>query len=242
MSRTVVTFDGHELTASYVVSNLRTSLLPRSITTRDVPGMDGLALTGVKLAARTITLTLTTTEKDIEDRQEAARSLAAALAVDGPRSLSISIDGGVYFMAVPTSNNDATRYVNATSFDVAFECQDPVGYGEEQTVTVPSGGTATFTVGGTYPTMPAVSAPTAGGSDGTWRLALDDGSFLYADIPNGHASAAVMADCASRVLKVDGVVTLLIPEADWMVLDPGEHTLTMTGTGAATVTYRERWL
>ena len=244
MSRTVVTFNGHVLTQNYYVSDLRTSLLPRNIETLDVPGRNGSLFAGVTHAQRTITLRLTTMNKSITARQAAARALAAILAVDEPKPLQISIDDGLYYMAIPQSGDDATRWVNATQFEVTFECPDPVAYGQERTVTVPSGGSVTFTVGGTYPTMPTISASAAKKNSGIggWRVALEDGSYIFATIPSGVTSAPVIADCEARTLKVNGNTALLIPAADWLVLEPGEHTLTMTGTGAATVTYNERWL
>ena len=243
MSRTTVTFNGHELTQDYYVSNLRTSLLPRTVGLQEVPGFNGMLYTGAKLTERSIVLTLTAVSKNIVARQAAARNLAALLAVDEPKPLQISIDGGLYYMAIPQSSDDAVRWVNATSFDVVFECPDPIAYGTEQIVTVPSGGSVTFDVGGTYPAMPVVSASAAqNGQDGFWRLALDDGSYLLATIPAGVTSSPVVADCGERTLMVNGSVSLLAPEADWLSLAPGAHTLTMTGAGAATVTYNERWL
>lgn len=244
MSRTVVTFNGHVLTQNYYVSDLRTSLLPRNIETLDVPGRNGSLFAGVTHAQRTITLRLTAVSKSITARQAAARALAAILAVDEPKPLQISIDDGLYYMAIPQSSDDATRWANATQFEVTFECPDPVAYGQERTVTVPSGGSVTFTVGGTYPTMPTISASAAKNNSGIggWRVRLEDGSYIFATIPSGVTSAPVIADCEARTLKVNGNTALLVPAADWLVLEPGEHTLTMTGTGAATVTFNERWL
>lgn len=243
MSRTTVTFDGHELTQDYYVSNLRTSLLPRTVGMQEVPGLNGMLYTGVRHTERSITLTFTAVSKSMAVRQTAARNLAALLAVDEPKPLQISIDGGLYYMAIPQSSDDAIRWMNATSFDVVFECPDPIAYGTERTVTVPSGGSVTFTVDGTYPTTPVVSASAAkNGSGGFWRIALEDGTYLLATIPTGVTSAPVVADCGERTLTVNGNVSLLAPEADWLLLAPGAHTLTMTGTGAATVTYNERWL
>lgn len=241
--RTQVVFDGHNLTNLFAVSDLRNSLLPRNIGTEDVPGRDGSLFTGATLSARTITLTLTIIDRSITGRQAAERLLASILAVDEPRPLSISIDGGLYYMAIPHADSEGSRYRNATSYEVVFEVPDPVAYGETKTITVPSGGSVTFTVGGTYPTMPTISAPAAAnGSGGFWRLRLEDGSYLLATIPSGVSSAPVIADCEKRTLKVNGNVALLVPDADWLVFEPGEHTLEMTGTGAATVVFTERWL
>ena len=241
--RTQVIFNGFDLTSHYLVSDLKASLLPRIINTVEVSGRDGSVLTGVTHTARTITMTLTVRAKDIEDRQMAARMLAAALAVDEPKPLILSIDGGLYYMAIPNAEAEGERYRHATRFEVSFIVPDPVAYGTERSVTVPSGGSVTFEVGGTYPTMPQVSAANAkNGSGGFWRLRMEDGSYLIASIPSGVTTAPVVADCAKRVLRVNNSVALLDPAADWLVFEPGAHTLTMTGTGAAVVTWVERWL
>lgn len=240
MSRTVVTFDGHRLTDDYHVSNLRTSLLPRSIATQVVGGRDGTLLTGSRLDQRTVALTLTAMSKSAAGRQGAARALAAILAVDEPRPLELSIDGGLSWMAMPRSPEDIALWFNAASFEVIFECVDPVAYGAERTVTVASGSSASFSVGGTYPASPVISVASARNpSGGTWRLALDDGSYVAVDLPSARA---LSIDCAARTLTVGGTVTMLQPEADWLALEPGTRTLTMAGSGTATVTYRERWL
>lgn len=244
MSRTTVTFDGHALTDDYRVSDLQVSLLPRSIGTAKVPGRDGTIFTGANLEEKTITLTLTALGRDVRDRQEAGRALASILAVGEPRPLALSIDGGLYYMAIPSSKGDISRFMNADRFEVEFTVPDPVMHGASRTVTVPSGGSVTFQVGGTYPTMPVISAPQAANNSSihAWRLRLDNDSYVIATIPSGVSSAPVIADCAQRTLRVNGTVTLLRPEADWLVLEPGSHTLAMTGTGEATVTFEERWL
>lgn len=242
-TRTQVWFDGTELTQWAIVGGWNTQLLPRETSGRDVPGMDGTIFTGVRILARTITVRMALTAEGHAERQWQARSMAAALASRTPARLAASIDDGLYYMAVATSTPDMTRMTSALAFDVTFECADPVAYGRERTVAVPSGGSVSFTVGGTYPTMPRVSAPeAANGSGGLWSLALEDGTRLDATIPSGLSKAPVVADCAARTLTVNGSVALLRPAADWLVLEPGAHTLTMTGTGAATVTFDERWL
>lgn len=241
--RTKVFFNGYELTHLFIVSDLKNSLLPRSVNTVDVPGRDGSLFTSTNLAARTIGLTLTVRDKSIKGVQLAARALAAILAVDEPKPLEISIDDGLYYLAIPEAGSDGKRFRKAVSYEVSFVCPDPVSYGVERRVTVPSGGSVTFEVDGTYPTMPVVSASAAAnGGGGFWRLRLEDGSYLLATIPQGVSSAPVIADCAKRTLRVNNSTALLAPEADWLVFEPGEHTLEMTGTGAAIVTFNERWL
>ena len=243
MSRTKVFFDGFELTRRFAVSNLKEGLLPRTIKTVEVPGRDGSLFTGVTLTEKTIGMTLTTLAKTVEERQAAARMLAAILAVDEPKPLLLSIDNGLYRMAIPSTDIEAARYRNATAFEVSFVVPDPVMYGVEKVITVPSGGSVTFEVGGTYPTRPVVSASAAAnGGNGFWRVRLEDGSYLLATIPDGVSTAPVIADCEARTLMVNSSVALLVPSADWLKFSPGQHTLEMTGTGAATVTFTERWL
>lgn len=242
-TRTQVWFAGTELTEWAIVSGWDTQLLPREVSQRTAPGMNGAVYTGSRLTERTIAVRMALTAHDLIERQWQARSIAAALASREPARLAASIDGGLYHMAVATSAPDMTRMVGALAFDVTFTCMDPVAYGDERTVTVPSGGSVQFHVDGTYPTMPTVSAPAAqNGSGGFWSLTLEDGTHLDATIPSGLTTAPVVAECAERILTVNGTVALLQPNADWLVLEPGDHTLTMTGTGAATVTFTERWL
>lgn len=242
MSRTIVTFNGQNLTNSYYVSDLRSQLLPRDLMMQEVPGRDGMLYTGARLAKRTIPLRFTTMSKDMATRRAAARVLASILAVDEPKPLHISVDGDLYYMAVPTSTSEDTNWMNATSFDVEFECPDPVAYGEKKTLTVPSGGSLTFTVNGTYPTMPKISVASAANTDVFWLLTLENGDFLSVTLPTGVGAVPIVADCEQRTLKVNGSVAMLQPYADWLVLTPGQHRLTMNGTGAATVEYYERWL
>lgn len=241
--RTQVWFGGVELTQYAIVSGWDTQLLPREVSQRAVPAMDGAIYTGARLSERQITVRMALVGHGAAQRQTEARSIAAALMTERPARLSASVDGGLHYMAVATSTPDMTRMVGGLAFDVTFTCPDPVAYGEARTVTVPSGGSVSFTVGGSYPTMPTVSAPAAAnGAGGFWQLALEDGTHLDATIPSGLSTAPVTADCQGRVLTVNGDVALLQPAADWLRLDPGMHTLTMTGAGEATVTFDERWL
>lgn len=262
MSRTVVTFNGHDLTQDYYVSDLRNSLLPKTVETQDVPGSDGALFKGSHLGPRTITLTLTAMGSVIEDRQEAARTLAGWLNVDEPKPLAISIDGGIYYLAIPTSENDATRYMNATSFEVEFICPDPVAYGDdfEDAFFAPS--ELTFDVGGNYPTMPLI---TSGGGvyissdDAIIRIALEDGTYLAYNPPYGGSGGEqerhyFQFDCAARIVRDEAlgsrqwIQVPMLPDADWLVLKPGTHTLSVDGCVNCVldteffVGFSERWL
>ena len=248
MSRTVVTFNGVTLTNSFKVSDLRNALLPRNIKTAEVAGRDGTLFTGVTLAPRSIGLTLTVIDQSMAGRQAAARTLASALAVSEPKPLSLSVDGGLYYMAIPVAEADGAQFVNAVRYEVIFECPDPVAYGEEKTVVVPSGGSKTIAVGGTYPTKPLVTTQlTCSADDQYWMLSDSaDGYLSYAmDYTGTTVTHDLAADCEKRILTLDSNAVLLAPSADWLELTPGAHTLTLSGsygTHDTTIKYRERWL
>ena len=238
--RSTVMWDGEELGAGWTfVSDRREQLLPTDVATIDVPGRDGALFGGVTRAVRQVTLALYVLGP-VGERAPHVRELAARLAVDGPRPLMFSDEAPLWRMAVPNADPEGVAFYNADGYaDVKFVCPDPWFYGEEGGVTVPSGGSVTFTVGGTAPTMPIVTAPAAlNGSGGVWQLMLDDTTYIAASVPSARS---LVCDCVDRVLRVNGAVTLLRPDADWLVLEPGTHTLAMTGTGAATVTWTERW-
>lgn len=248
MRRTYVMFNGVTLTDLFYVSELEESLLPREVGTVEVPGMDGALFTGVKLSQRSINLRLTVKDESMEGVRSAARLLASILATRELAPLSMSIDDGIYYMAIPTAQNPGDIFRNAVRHDIEFVAPDPVAYGKLRTVTVPAGGSVTFTVGGSYPTMPVVKCDcSASGSDQLWRLSLEDGTYLaYSPAYDGAiASESLVVDCPARTLKVNGATKMLTSEALWLELTPGTHTLALDGSvssGDATVTFRERWL
>lgn len=229
------------------MSELRRPLLPRTLGAVDVPGIDGELPTGQTLAPFDLGLTLTVMGRDPALREIMRQKVASDLNSAGEAPLAISEDNGLWYMARPTAVADGVRSVNAESFDVTFRISDPVRYGRQRTVTVPAGGSATFHVDGTYQTMPTVAVSISNG-EGTeqWRLGLEDGSFLLCYAPVGASGTqAVTFDCGGRVLRVGANAVMLPAIADWLVLTPGDHTLAMSGdatSGAATVTFWERWL
>lgn len=241
--RSAVMWDGEELGAGWTfVSDRREQLLPTDVATVDVPGRDGALFGGVTRAVRQVTLALYVLGP-VGERAPHVRELAARLAVDGPRPLMFSDEAPLWRMAVPNAESESEVYYDAEGYtDVEFVCPDPWLYGEERSVTVPSGGSVTFTVGGTAPTWPTITASATGSSQGAWILRLDDSSKgIYAAIASG-VTRPVVADCDARTLTVNDATSMLAPSYDWPELTPGTHTLAMTqGTGAATVTWTERW-
>lgn len=237
--RTKVHFDGHPLTDLYVVGNLQRPLLPRRAEWVSVPGADGAIFAGVVDDVRTLRLTMTVRSQDPSERAQAARQLAAWLDVDSPRPLYISEDGGLYYMALPTSGADGMRYVSAESFEVEFTC-DPWLYGETQAMTLDiasNTGSQHVMVGGTKPTPVLLDLSLTG--SGAWRFAVD-GDDAYTATLTG--SATMTLDAEKRVATMGGEVYALPPQDEWVWLEPGPHLLRSYGARAqGTLRFTERW-
>ena len=198
---------------------------------------------GGQLDGGKITVPLTTVDKDLQERREALSSLYKILDVDEPKMLVLAEMPDLAFKAIPQNAVKERRYIDGDTVTVTFQLVEAAAYGDTVTKTVPSGGSLTFTVDGTYPTKPRITASaTRDGSSQVWGLKLDNGDFLH--VATGSASARnVVLDCENRTLTVQGDVALPTLDSDWFELSPGEHTIAMDkGTGAATVTYIERWL
>jgi len=236
-----VAFDG------VVLSDLYTVLVKRGVASRNVdyeavPGRDGVAVKGVDYAPPTLSLVFVL--EPGSDAPSAVRELSALLATREPRKLELGEDFGLYCMAMPYGEPSWRRLPNGSSVEFPFLIMDAAMYGTLRTATVPSGGSVTFTVGGTYPTKPKITASAAvrNSSTGMWGLTLDNGPVLaYAF--GSNTSRAVSADCDTRSSRVDGDIALPTLSSTWFELEPGSHTVNMhTGTGAAVIEWRERWL
>ena len=241
MNEYPVTFDGHDLTklfgVQWPIARTPAAWEPTAI---DVQGRNGSVVNGTRALPVDVSMTLWTIAYTRVERQQNVRALAHWLAVDEPKPLYLGDEGGLWRMAMPVESSELTSYLNADSVTVKFRCFDPILYGEERSVTVPSGGSVTVLVDGTAPTMPTITAASAReGSAGYWQLWLDEVRHLDAD--TGNSNVTVTADCQRRILRVNSSVQMLQTDADWLELTPGTHTLRVAGTGAATVSWTERW-
>ena len=190
----------------------------------------------IKVKVRLVTDTI-----DPRDIQRKWAEVAATMRHSEPEPLSLS--DGIWHMAVLADETKLDFKSYSAFSTLTFLCPDPVAYGDERTITVPSGGSVTFNVGGTYPAKPVVTASAVRDSESlVWGIRLDGGDFLH--IATGDASArGVAVDCDARTCVVNSEPSLPTLDSDWLVFEPGTHTLSMDeGTGAATVTFRERWL
>lgn len=238
----VIVFDGHRLNDLFYVGEVAVGMPEFVPNVEDRVG-NGAMVRGMRLAGPQITARLVVRPSAGVDGREALSTLASWLDVDGPRELSLSGDGGLARMAVPRG----TPSVEGGSWNdvVTIELYqpDPALLGASRSAVVPSAGQVSVIVGGDYPTRPTVtcSAATRNATSRLWGVRLDGGDYLRVSVPTSSAVAIGM-DCDARACVVNGDVCVPTIESDWLVLRPGTHVIRNdVGTGASTVTWRERW-
>lgn len=213
-------------------------------TVREVPGRDGTAYLGSVLQPMTIVVKARLATRSIEpaEIQRQWAMIAAMMRTEEPAELSIA--PGLYRLAVLQGQPDLEFKTYSANADLSFYCPSPVAYGKLREIAVPSGGSVSFMVDGTYPAAPVIKAPAAV-RDATslgWRLRLDGGDYLCVNTGTNSA-CRIELDCLERTCRVGTVNSLPTLTSDWFSLKPGEHTITNDlGSGACTVSYRERWL
>ena len=241
MSRLI--FNGHDLSEMFDVGEPEITILKSTPDLRDVPGRDGSVFAGSRLGASVVTFQISI-EGDASYRRNAFSTLGMWLAVDEPKKLVLPDTPDLYYMAVPNDSLSLNRAIGAEVTKVSFTLVDPIAYGREVTVTVPSSGSVTFNVGGTYKASPVITASSAvrSGSSLVWGLLLDSHDHLRV-VTGSSSSRAIVLDCSSRTCTLAGAVTLPTLTSDWFELEPGVHTIQNDqGSGSSTVKYIERWL
>ena len=238
---TPITFDDHVLTDYFLLSDLSLPLPSFAPTTRDVAGMDGVLFADNRMQQLEISMTISVWDLPIDDRRELIGMLWGWLQVDEPKPLQIG--DAPYWLVVPAQCGELEHYINADAVSLRFLACDPVRYGEEKTATIPSGGSVQIEVEGTYPAYLTIEADAAvRGPSNLWGVRVDSGDYSRVSLPTASATA-VTIDAASRTASISGDPAMITLTSDWLRVDPGEHTLAMdVGTGAATVTWVERWL
>lgn len=239
-----VIYDGHAFSELFDVGNPEISILNSMPDLRDVPGRNGSMFVGSRFGNSTVKFAIAA-HGSADVRRDKFSTLGTWLAVDEPKKLVLPDTPDRYYMAVPSGSLDLNRAIGDEHASITFALVDPVAYGREVSYTVPSGGSLTFNVGGTFKTYPKVTANAVrNASSLVWGLRLDDGDYLH--VKTGNSSAQLVEiDCDERTSTITASKTVNLPtlDSDWLCFAPGTHTLVMdNGTGAATVTFRERWL
>lgn len=213
------------------------------IETEDVPGKDGSVITDVSIGPRNPTIDCRAMLPKWSDFDELVDLLGTRV---GTRStLELRTHAGqtydAYLESVETGEREGLTGIG--EIFLSFVVPDPTRVGKSRSVTVPSGGSVTFEVGGSRPASLTIAAPGAKRTvaTGAWGLRFDGAERVHVPIPTNQATA-VSIDCDTRVVKVAGATSMLTLESDWPALTPGTHEVTMDiGLGTATLTWVERW-
>lgn len=237
-----LTFDGHDFASLFVFGEPTFSVLNSQPVLEDVDGRNGQAFLGMTYGNATVSFAISVAD-EVADRWAAFSQLGKWLMVSEPKHLVIPDTPDRYYLAVPSGSLDIERCIDGDKTTVTFLLVDPIAYGQTQTASLPSGGSVSITIGGTAPTALAITANSAvrDSTSLVWGVRADNADFLH--VATGSASSRkVVLDCGARTLTVAGSVKIPTLDSDWLVLSPGSHTLAMdNGTGAATVTWVERW-
>ena len=238
-----ITFDGHRLNDRFFVGEVNVGLPDFVPNLEDKATGDGSVFRNMRLGSVDITVALVTRPVRGETARDALSDLLAWLDVDEPKALALSGDRGLWRMAVPSGAPQIGDAEWQDKVTVTFTQPDPILYGIRREVTVPSGGTLSFAVGGDYPTKPTISSDAAvrNASTRQWGVRLDDGDIMRVAVPLSSASTVRM-DCDARTCAVNGATTIPTINSDWFELKPGTHTIRNDmGAGACTVSWYERW-
>jgi predicted phage tail component-like protein len=241
--REEVTFNGIKFSDYFDVINVDRPNAAVTSETKTVAGRDGAILVGSTLGTVTITVTVMLKDPLSHTRRARMREVWQLLYTDDARPLEFSEDDGLYYMAKLDGEMPVTEHIRSGGININFTAFDPILYGKRNSVTVPSGSSVSFYVDGSYGTYPTISGSVSGSSQtgNLWGIRLDGGDFIH--MPMGNTTQkSVEIDCATRVCKVAGAVTLPTMDSDWLCLRAGQHTIVNdVGSGACTVTWDERW-
>lgn len=233
-----VVFGGVDLSKRFtclVKSRPMPSFNPR---TQQVSGSDRYTPMGAEILPEQITVRLVCGYAPEDERREIARWLGGVLYSKEPKRLSLSSDRGLWHTATLAKGADFRELVSTGYVEVTFQPMESWLYGEEHSVTVPSGGSASFKSDGSYPTAPKIVAASASGT--TWGLRLDDGDFVHVPL---SSTSRVEIDCDKRTCLVGNSVSVPTLDSDWLQFSAGSHTIRNDiGSGACVVMWIDRWL
>jgi len=241
MTRTVI-FDGHDLSDVVDVGVPNIGALASKTTYETVPGRNGKVVTGHTWDSFNVEF-MVYAHGTPDECREALSRLGMWLDVDEPKRLVLPDWSDRQWLAMPDGDVPLARYVGDESGKVRFVMTDPIAYGARRGVTVPSGGSVSFFVGGTYKTVPRiVGTVKRDSSSHQWGIRLDEEDYLHVEI-GVSSNVSLTLDCGECTCTVSGAVSLPTLSSDWLELSPGYHTLRNDlGSGSVSVSWEERWL
>ena len=240
-----LTYNGHDLTTLFTCGDPEITILDSTPDNREVSGRNGAAFVGMKYGVPSVACTIAAFGTPSERRAKFS-TLGQWLMVDEPKPLYLPDTPDRYYLAVPSGALQLTRGFDGETATLTFELTDPVAYGEQKMITLPSRGSLTFTVGGTAPTyfyrdLAAIGTPDA--STLRYGIRLDNSQTWCVTHDSTSNLRVGPFDFEKRSLMVDGVVSVPTLDSDWFALTPGEHTLEnyLGGGTSLWLKYRERW-
>ena len=235
---------GHLLNERFLISGLKRTFPESRLTHDDIPGMRGTYVKERTMGTRSVTITLSSISpsRDHGRMLEDISALATWLFESDMLDLSISDEDGRLRKVVLDGGLDYNEYEERGSVTIKLLQPDPLCIvGSPQTVQVPSGGSAAFSILHSYPIV-SISAESVVRDSTTelWGVRFDGGACLYVRLLTSGQSR-VSIDCENRSVFVNGAVSMVTLGSDWPDLAPGEHVVEMDrGSGVAKLTWRER--
>ena len=240
-----LTYDGFNLSQYAYIRLERQPGPSMQASTQEVPGRAGAVFLGGSLEPLVV-VAHCTLKREYEGAWDGLRdTLAAAFCSTAEKDLTLPDEGGRVRKAVSSFTSVVTEPVTSpVEFDITFTDYRVAATGTSKTVSVPSGSTVTFSVGGTLPPALQILATSAvrNASTGLWGLTFDNVYTVH--VETGSASARrVEIDCDKRICKVAGALSMIKLDGVWPELGPGTHSVRIDqGTGTAVLTLHERWL
>ena len=146
-----VIYNDHDLGDLFVCGEPDIQWINARPDTLTIPGRDGVAFRDTTLGALVIKFQVAANGGSTHHR-EAFSYLAHWLDVDEPQKLYLPHMQGRYYYALPDGPQVIDPGIDGATSTVQFIALDPAAYGETFTETLPSGGTLSLDIGGTYPT------------------------------------------------------------------------------------------
>lgn len=238
MSDTVIFGDVALSDLFSVVEVKRTPSQPKLISST-VPGRLGSVAYGRTVGSAIVAATLIVRDSTAEGRRAAMRQLRVWLDSTEPLPLYLPDDGGAYMLAMVTALSEA-RYVGALAWGVTWTIPEPYLYSPQESTATG----LTVHVGGDMSVKPRVTISGAVRNTSINGIAITDELGHKMQVPLSSGTHTVVIDCAddARTAKVDGALSMITTSSDWFEFTPGNHTMTLQGTGTVTTAWRERWM
>ena len=198
--------------------------------------MDGAHVRAEGYGTLEVTVTCRVRGRGVDAVSELRRQLASALCSDEPEKLVLPDEPAVYLMAYYEGGASLSRLHDLPQVQLKFLCPDPIALGEHRVASID--GTSRVQVGGTYRTLPTVTAsPPAGDS---WQVTrVSTGEFVRVSAPFDGTQEVVL-DMAAQRCTVNGKDHRVDIESDFFCLEGTEDV--SVSAGAATLEWDERWL